>query len=167
VLQRLLAVCDAEVRVNDGWLSFTRREDVWVLDQLETREDGVVVMHLQDCVGAPRILHPEWVVRVHTSCSKGIDFDLLHVWLGERELLDVTQLPGGELSATVKGEVVQRAPFDADVTFDELVARWSPTIAAELGPGHVVLSDRDTAPPHSKRVDGPPPAPREDDDIPF
>lgn len=144
---------------------------------LQTRIDGVVVLAADG--GTPSFSAPaSWVIFQSTSCSKGIDYEVITIRRGDEPLLSITEGPDGDLQVTRAGVVVESSPQDwtaegepipreKPTSFRELVEKWLPVIAAELGEGAGVLKPGcEPAPPSPESVpDGD--VSEGGDDIPF
>lgn len=144
---------------------------------LQTRTDGVVVMGCDG--GTPSFSAPaSWVIFQSTSCSKGIDYESLVVRRGDEVLASLTEGPDGDLEVKHAGAIVESIeqrwteggepiPREKATTFAQLVEKWLPVIAADLGEARVVLtSEGDLASPPAA------PTPEAEgieygDDIPF
>src|SRR5689334_3348166 len=65
-------------------------DERWCVDSLETRNDGVVVLHVHNSasVGA---LPATWLVYKESSCSRGIDYETIDVTRGGEILLSLVE----------------------------------------------------------------------------
>jgi hypothetical protein len=152
-----------EVFLERGYLGV----DTGVIDELGTRADGVVCVHVHDASG-PWRWPSSWVVYRHTSVSRGVDWEVIQVTRGDESIVELYEPPDGRLTATIGGvetEVVERVDADGHAiegacSWERFAARHLEALAARLGAARVVLDSGHVVAPQADGV-------ADDADVPF